>query len=196
MFLRSLALVALLAARPVAAADTLTEDFFDFLEDTCLPAIENVEVPDLSAMTPYDRDNPDHHFLGSTLGDAYVHDDPRLLIAIGERNGFRGCEVSYAPETVTEDGAAIVDALEIWIHDHIDRTTYSLVDNCVLPGFKFFVVAGSEGRNPRGHFVRILAYGAVGHDDEERYGHPRALIAETPESSAEQCITEDGAPPP
>ncbi|MCB9946993.1 MAG: hypothetical protein H6842_04100 [Rhodospirillaceae bacterium] len=195
--LRVSILAAAVAVCPgAAAADGLADDFLDLLRNTCLPAIETGQVADLSGMTPYDGGNPDHNWLGPSIGDGYVADDPRLLIAFGERNGYRGCEVFFAAEIPTGDGATIADALEDWIAGHIDGTPYGLVENCPLFGFRLFVAAGSADRNPRGFFVRILATSAVDPDDAARYGNPRAVVIETPEPSIEQCIAEDGAAAP
>ncbi len=186
MTLRSLTVAAALSASP-AAADTLADDFLDLLVNTCLPALENAEVPDFSGMTPYDADNPDHHFAGPNFGDGFVADDPRLLIAFGERNGYRGCHVSFAVSPATGESGPIVDALETWIFDHIDGTDYTLIYNCAG-----HIVAGSQARNARGYFVRVLVDVWRNPEDDGRLGTAIATAGEGPEPPAEECIDEDG----
>ena len=188
MKLQIAALAASVLTGATAAADTPTDDFLDLVQNTCLPAIENAREPDLAGLEPYDRDNPSHNFIGPTFGPAFVMEDPRLLIAFGERNGLRHCEVSFSAATPAEDGAAIVDALEPWIYDRIERTSYILVSNCGMVGFKMLISAGSPWPNPRGQFVRILVQGLAHPEDDTWYGAPRVFIAETPEPSAEECI--------
>jgi len=194
MSIHIVALVTVLMVSAVTKAQTLTHDFLDLTENTCLSAIELAEVPDMSGLTPYEAENPDHNFIGPSLGQGFVAADPRLLIAYGERNGFHACEVSFSVAQVTGEGAAIVDALAQWIDNLVERSSYILIDNCEMFGFKFFFVAGSSDRNPRGQFVRIVAYGGVDPEDDERYGEPRVIIAETPELSAEECLA-DALPP-
>lgn len=197
MALRVLVLFAALTASPGAAmANALADSFLDLLAHTCLPAIETAEAPDLSAFMPYDGANPDHNVLGPTVGDGFVLDDPRLLIAYGEQFGLRGCEVSFAEEMPGADGAAIADALDAWIYGHLDSTDYRLIENCPSFGYRMFVSAGTAEPNPRGHFVRILATATTDPDDETQYGNPRVLVAETEEPPAEYCIAGDKAREP
>lgn len=171
-----------------ATAQTLTDAFFDLVENTCLPAIENARAPDLTGLEVYDRENPNHNFIGPTFEPAFVMDDPRLLIAYGERNGLHHCEVSFSEATPAREGAAIVDALEPWIYDRIEQTSYTLISNCEMVGFKMLISAGSPWPNPRGQFVRILVHGLAHPEDETWYGAPRVFVAETPEPTAEECI--------
>ncbi len=181
---RPLIAAALLATSPLTAvADTPAVAFFDLLEKVCLPAIESGETPDLSALTPHDRDNPDHNVLGSIFGAAYVEADPRLLIAFGELNGLRGCEVSFAGQTVGAEGKAIADALETWIYDHIDQTGYELIDHYSMYSIKYVISVGSLERNPRDYFVKIAAFAGVNPDDDTHYGHPRVVVGEMPDDS-------------
>ncbi len=188
-FFPSLVLVTLLASSPPAAAEELvSERFFSLLEEVCLPALEAGTVPDLSGFAPYDKTNPDHNFLGPGIGEGFVADDPRLLIAFGEKNGYRGCEVNFAGAEASPEGKATADALETWIESFIGRSQYDLVDNCALPGFKYFVVAGAPGQNPRGYYLRILVHAMIDPDDEERYGLARALVGESPEPATVHCI--------
>ena len=194
MTMRVWAFLAATLASSAATADTLTDDFFDLVENTCLPAIEDAEVPGLSGLTPHDRDNPDHNVLGPTLWPGFVTDDPRLLVAYGERNGWRGCEVSFSVGMPSGEGAMITDALETWIENHIVLTPYILVSDCGMLGFKYLVSAGSADQNPRGYFVRIVAQALVDLDDDALYGEPRFIVAETPDPSAEECIGEGSEP--
>jgi hypothetical protein len=55
-------------------------------------------------------------------------------------------------------------------------------------GFHFLAVVGSEDRNDRGYYVRILAHAGADLDGGDRYGQPRVMIGETPDPSVEQCL--------
>ena len=50
----SMIAVAVLACTS-ATAQTTTDAFFDLVENTCLPAIENARAPDLTGLEVYDR---------------------------------------------------------------------------------------------------------------------------------------------
>ncbi|MEM7445978.1 MAG: hypothetical protein AAF414_21840 [Pseudomonadota bacterium] len=171
-----------------ALAQSPVDDFFNLTDSLCLPAIESGNAPDLADFAPFDPNNPERDFLGSSLGDGHVTDDPRLVVIYGETNGFRSCEVSFAGRNLSADDQAISDRLPDWFENLTGQSRYVLIDNCDFAGFKFYLVAGTSVPNPRGHYVRFVAHAGVDFEDEDRYGQPRILIGETPEMSEERCI--------